>query len=306
MKKLTNVVLAFLLLGLTFQMPYKAVNLRKIVGVSAFALAMRGEDYIRAYIQHVKDHRYNLIRVGSETGGWTKHDHPSWLSQGPKINTKAARQNVKKLLRVAESERIWVQLVVGFTERDNHKATKRWAKFIAKATKDYDNVILSAMNEPYMSNWDHDELVELIEILQKSDRPVSVDQPAQGGSWKYNYQLSRHVDYLDMHPKRNPEPNKRELDNLRRLNGRVFLSETTCYLSNENAIRWPSLRGNSLFYGNGNKREKSQRKIVVAYMKRVKRAGHNWSFHSIDTIKTEPPRGWKPGDKLKFWLPRWR
>lgn len=284
------------------------VNLHNLVGVTAFALALRSEDYIRAFIERIRTFGYNVIIVGSETGGWTKKDHPSWLPQGPKINTKEARRNVRKLLRVAaEYPNLRVQLVVGFTERDNHRATKRWAKFIAKAVKPYRNVFLRAMNEPYMSNWTTGELIELINILKKSGRPVGVDQPAEGGHWRYNRELAAHVDYLDMHPRRNPDLNIRELKNLANLNGWVFLSETTCYLSNENAKRWPNLRGNSLFYLNGLRREKAQRKEATAYMKRVKRT-HKimWSFHFIDGIKCEPPKGWKKGDPLKFWLPKWR
>lgn len=284
------------------------VDLRNLVGVTSFALALRSVDYIRAYIEYVQSYGYNTVIVGSETGGWTKKDHPSWLPQGPKINTKAARKNVKKLLRVAaEYPNLWVQLIVGFTERDDHRATIRWAKFCAKAAEPYRNVFLRAMNEPYMSNWTTKELIELIDILKKSGRPVGVDQPAEGGYYKYNRELAAHVDYLDMHPKRNPDLNRRELQNIARLNGWVFLSETTCYLSNENAKRWPSLRGNSLLYLNGNAREKAQRRVVIAYMKRVKRT-HKilWGYHSIDGIKTEPPKGWKKGDPLKFWLPKWR
>jgi hypothetical protein len=289
------------LLVLAMQQPKYGtkVDLRNLVGVSAFSLANRDEDYIRAFIKRVMDHGYNTIRVGSETGGWTPHDHPKWLPQGPKINTKAARKNVKKVLRVAsEYPNLWVQLVVGFTERDNHKATIRWAKFCAKASKSYRNVFLSAMNEPYMSNWTTEELIELIKILKKSGRPVGVDQPAEGGHWRYNRELAAHVDYLDMHPKRNPDLNQRELKNLAVLNGWVFLSETTSYLSNDNAKRWPSFRGNSLFYLNGLKREKKQQKAAKAYMKRVRRT-HKimWSFHSIDLIKC---------DTLDFWLPKWR
>jgi hypothetical protein len=258
--------------------------------------------------------------VGSETGGWTKHDHPSWLPQGPKINSKQARKNVKKLLEIAAQYPISVQLVVGFTERDNHKATRRWARSMAKITKPYRNVFLSAMNEPYMSNWSDDELIELINILKESGRPVGVDQPAGPGTWRYHtglpyYQkannapvlgasfqfskrLASHCDYLDMHPPRNPEPNKKELDNIVRLNGWVFFSETTCYLSNENAKRWPNLRNNSLFYCNGAKREKAQQKVAKAYMRRVERANKIlWSWHSIDCIKC---------DTLDFYLPKWK
>lgn len=295
---------------LTMVLPIRSgtrVDLRNLVGVSAFALTLRSEDYIRAFIEHIQAHGYNTIRVGSETGGW-EDNKVKWLPPGPKINTRQARKNVRKLLRVAaEYPNLWVQLVVGFTERDNHKATIRWAKFCAKATKSYRNVFLSAMNEPYMSNWTTKELIELINILKKSGRPVGVDQPAEGGSYKYNRELAAHVDYLDMHPKRNPDLNRKELLNLARLNGWVFLSETTCYLSNENAKRWPNLRGNSLFYLNGLKREKAQRKVAIAYMKRVKRT-HKimWAFHHLDGIKCEPPKGWKKGDPLKFWLPKWR
>ncbi|MCP4878303.1 MAG: hypothetical protein GY896_22855 [Gammaproteobacteria bacterium] len=275
------------------------VDLKKLVGVTAFALGLRNEVYIRSFIERIIRFNYNTIRLGSETGGWTAHDHPEWLPEGPKINTKAARKNVKKVLRIAaEYPNLWVQLVVGFTARDDHRATKRWAKSMARISRPYRNVFLSAMNEPYMSNWTTGELIELIDICKRSKRPVGVDQQAEGGHWRYNRELAAHCDYLDMHPRRNPDLNRNEIENLERLNNWVFLSETTCYLSDANATQWPSLRNNSLFYLDGNSKEKAQRREARNYKNRVKRVHQiMWSFHSIDLIKC---------NTLDFWLPRWR
>lgn len=272
------------------------INLRDLRMVSAFALALRTETYIRAFIERVQAKKRNVIRVGSETGGW-EDNNLEWLPPGPKINSKEARKNVRRVLRVAADTGIWVQLVVGFTERDDHKATKRWARSMAKIAKPFDNVLLSAMNEPQMSNWTVGELIELLDILRPSGCPVGVDQPCEGGRWRYNRELARHCDYLDMHPRRNPDLSKAELRNIFRKNGRVLFSETTCYLSNANAKRWPNLRGNNNFYLDGRKREKAQWKAYRAYMKRVLRAGHMWGDHSIDLIKC---------NTLDFRLPKYK
>lgn len=270
-------------------------DLTQIVGLTAFALALRDETYIHSFILRSLEHGYNTIRVGSETGGWSDNN-VRWLPPGPRACTEEARKNLKRLLKVAaQYPNFWVEVVAGFTERDNHALTKQWSRQVANICAPYQNVLISAMNEPQMSNWTTRELNELIQILKKSGRYVGIDQPAEGGHWKFNRNLR--VDFQAMHPKRNPRPTLSELHNISNLNGLVLLDETTCYVTDWQVQNY-RLANNSLFYNNGNGKEKKRQKLAEVYMEDIRSIRDlRWFFHSIDLIMCEV---------LDFWLPKWR
>lgn len=286
-------------------MPYVEVradtepDLYNLIGVTAFALAMRDEAYIHSFISHVQSAGYNTLIVGSETGEWDRYSKSlyaqimaGWLPAGPKRNTPEALANVRQLLRVtAQYPNLHVQLISSFTGRSfDHDGQLDWARKLASLVRKegYRHVTFRAMNEPQMSNWDTGELIQLIQILQESGRPVTVDQPAEGGKWKYDRQLGGIVDYLDMHPRRNPDLSMAELGNLARLNGRVFLSETTAYASDIDINTWPQFRRNALIYLNGEGTEQERQAAAIEYKNRVK-STHSimWAFHSIQLIMCE-------------------
>ena len=278
-------------------MPYVEVradtepDLYNLIGVTAFALAMRDEAYINSFISHVQSAGYNTLIVGSATGGWARYG-AGWLPAGPLRNTPEALANVRQLLRVtAQYPNLHVQLISSFTNRSSdHNGQLDWARKLASLVRKegYRHVTFRAMNEPQMSNWDTRELIQLIQILQESGRPVTVDQPAEGGHWKYDRQLMGVVDYLDMHPRRNPDLTMGELQNLARLNGVVFLSETTSYATDQDITMWPRFRNNSLIYLNGTGTEQERKNAAIAYKNRVK-STHSimWAFHSIQLIMCE-------------------
>lgn len=266
-------------------------DLYNLVGVTAFALALRDEGYIHSFISHVQSAGYNTLIVGSETGGWKRYS-ASWLPAGPLRNTPEALANVRRLLRVtAQYPNLHVQLISSFADRSNdHKGQLDWARKLTSLVRKegYRHVTFRAMNEPYMANWSVGELLQLIQILQESGRPVTVDQPAEGGKWKYDRTLMGRVDYLDMHPRRNPDLSSMEIQNLGRLNGTVFLSETTAYASDADLATWPQFQNNALIYLNGTGTEEERRREAVEYKDRVKAERDiMWAFHSIQFIMCE-------------------
>ena len=269
-------------------------DLYQVVGVSAFALAMRDESYVHGFINYVMSRGYNSIRVLSKTDGWSDNN-VQWLPPGPPMGG-GAEQNLKRLLRVAaQYPNLWVEVVACATERDDHRECKAWARKVANICKKYKNVYISAMNEPQMSNWTNGELNELMSILRKSGRPVGVDQPCEGGHWRFPRDLR--VDFKAMHPRRNPGLNLAELRNVVNLNGLVLFDETTAYVSDWEADTW-HLRNNSLFYLNGNGTEKQRQKAWNEDMEMYRQVRNaRWFAHSIATIRCET---------LDFYLPRWR
>jgi hypothetical protein len=273
-----------------------APDLHQVVGVTAFALALQDESYIHSFIQRVMDHGYNTIRVLSETGGWVDNNL-AWLPPGPPINSPEAKKNLKRVLRVAaQYPNLWVEVVVGATYRDDHRATTRWAGTVAQVCQPYKNVFISAMNEPQMSNWTNRELNELMELLRrKSGKLVGVDQPY--GPGRYRFPRDLRVDFRGMHPNRNPDPTVADLRNVARLNGLTLFDETNCYLTDWEADTW-NLRGNSLFYLNGYGTEQDRQKAAKQNMNKHKEVRQvRWFFHSLELIRCET---------LDFWLPRWR
>ena len=143
----------------------RKVNLKKVVGTSAFALAMRNEFFIRAFIENVLANGYNTIRVGSETADWGG----GWCPKGPDITTKAARQNLERLLKVASEYPIWIQLISSFTIKyRSHEVQMKWAAFVAEwvtfvaeITGGNPQVFLSAVNEYRLSPLTTQEVIEL-------------------------------------------------------------------------------------------------------------------------------------------------
>lgn len=272
----------------------------QIVGVSAFALPLRDASYQHAYINRAQEYGYNTLRVPSETGGWWDNN-VDWLPPGPPIGSKEAKDNLKRVLRVAaQYSNLWVEVVAGFTYRDDHKATIKWARTVANICKPHKNVFISAMNEPQMSNWTNGELNELMAILRSSGRPVGVDQPVEAGYWKFPRDLV--VDFRAMHPWRNARPGVHtltlpELRNVIALNGLTLFDETNCYVSDWEADTW-RLRNNGLFYLNGNGTERQRQEAAVEDMEMYRQVRNaRWFFHSIATIRC---------DTLDFYLPRWR
>jgi hypothetical protein len=266
------------------------VDFHNVREMSAFALALRDESYIRNYISQGQAAGYNTFRVLSETGGW-RDNKIAWLPPGPPMNTKEAKDNLKRVLKVAAGfPNVWLEIVAGATERDNHKATRNWSSTVAKLCDGYRNVFINAINEPQMSNWTTRELNELMaNIRNKCDRPVGVDQPAEGGHWKFDRGLK--VDWRGMHPRRNPDLNQEELYNIARLNGLVLLNETTCYVSDENMRFFKE--GNSLLIDEGRGTERERQRTTKKYMERVKKVRDlRWCFHSIDSIWCEKSSFW--------------
>jgi hypothetical protein len=275
------------------------VEFNRVVGVTAFALADRDESYIHSFIQRVLEHGYNTLRVGSETSDWSWPGIPSYLPQGPPIESPEARENVKKLLRVtAAYPNLWIQLISSFTIKEGSFARqKNWARFVASKSQGYKHVFVSAMNEPHQSSYTHGEIIELLKILKTSGRPVGVDYQAEPGHWRYPSDVARYCDYLDMHPRRNPDLSLDELRHVAGLNGLVLLSETTSYASEENIRHWPRLGNHSNIYLDGHGTEEDRKRAARQYMERVRQVQRlRWFFHSIDLIRCET---------LDFWMPRW-
>jgi hypothetical protein len=221
------------------------------------------------------------------------------LPQGPPIESPEARENVKKLLRVtAAYPNLWIQLISSFTIKEGSFARqKNWARFVASKSQGYKHVFVSAMNEPHQSSYTHGEIIELLKILKTSGRPVGVDYQAEPGHWRYPSDVARYCDYLDMHPRRNPDLSLDELRHVAGLNGLVLLSETTSYASEENIRHWPRLGNHSNIYLDGHGTEEDRKRAARQYMERVRQVQRlRWFFHSIDLIRCET---------LDFWMPRW-
>jgi len=270
----------------------------KLRGVTAFSLPLRDTSYIRAFIERVLEHNYNLIIVGSETADW---GGVKWLPKGPPVEGQEAVRNLSRLLTITNDyPHLTTQIISSFTIKARHHSHQQaWAKRVVKVCSPFKRIIIRAVNEPHVhASISDDELLTLIDILKHSFHPVSVDQPAEGGSWRYPEKLKRVVDYLDMHTRRNPDLNSAELRNLAHLNGKVLLSETTSFLSKQNLRDFPHLRNNPLFYLNGLGTEKGRMAAAKSYMKRVKAVPPlRWCFHSLDLIKC---------NTLDFWLPKWK
>jgi hypothetical protein len=255
------------------------------------------------FIDKVMAAGYNTLRVGSETADWNWNGKPSYLPQGPPIESKEAKDNLKRLLKVtATYPNLWVQLISSFTIKEGPMSRqKQWARYVAQKSKGYKHVFLSAMNEPHQSSISHGEIIELLKILKPSGRPVGVDYQAEGGHWRYPREVMGHVDYIDMHPRRNPDLSLGELQNVVGLNGLTLFSETTAYASDWDIQHWPRFRNHSNIYLDGHGTEKDRQKAAKQYMNRFKQVRRaRWFFHSISLIRYGST--WS-GD---FWLPKWR
>jgi hypothetical protein len=276
------------------------VDFHQVVGVTAFSLATAEESSIRAFIAKVQAHGYNTLRVGSETH-W-KGAKAGYLPHGPPISSDEARENLKRLLQVtATYPNLWVQLISSFTIKEGHtwQEQKQWARFVANKAKPYKHIFLSAMNEPHQSSYSYGEIQELLDILRASGRPVGVDYQAEGGHWRFPRELR--VDYIDFHPRRNPDLSLDELQNVVRLNGLSLFTETTAFASDADIAEFPWLGHHSNIINEGHGTEKERFNIWRKYMERfrqVRRA--RWFAHSIALIRYGA--SWQ-GD---FRLPRWR
>jgi hypothetical protein len=252
--------------------------------------------------QKVLAHGYNTLRVGSETADWNWKGIPGYLPQGPPIESQEAKDNLKRLLKVtATYPNLWMQLISSFTIKESSmKRQKNWAQFVANKSRGYKHVFLSAVNEPHQSSFSYGEVIELLKILRTSGRPVGVDYQAENGRWRYPREIMGHVDYIDVHPRRNPDLSLDEIRHVVSLNGLVLFSETTSYASDQNIISWPRLGNHSNIYLDGHGTEQDRQRAARQYMERfrpVRRA--KWFFHSIDLIRYGS--AWA-GD---FWLPAW-
>jgi hypothetical protein len=278
-------------------------DFHRVVGITAFSLATADEGAIRSFVEKILENGYNTLRVGSETADWQWKGIPGYLPQGPPIESKEARDNIKRLLKVtATYPNLWIQLISSFTIKEGPMSRqKSWARVVARLSEDYKHVFLSAMNEPHQSSISHKEIIELLKILKASGRPVGVDYQAEAGHWRYPRVVMGYTDYVDMHPRRNPDLSLDELRHVVNLNGLVLFSETTSYASERNIISWPRLGNHSNIYLDGQGTEKDRRRAAKRYMERFRQVRKaRWFFHSINTMRYGAT--WR-GD---FWLPRWR
>jgi hypothetical protein len=279
------------------------VDFHQVVGITAFSLMTADEGAMRSFIEKVLAAGYNTLRVGSETADWSWKEIPSYLPQGPPIESRESRENLKRFLKVtATYPNLWVQLISSFTIKEGPMSRqKNWARYVAGKVKGYKHIFLSAMNEPHQSGISKGEIIELLKILKASGRPVGVDYQAEGGHWRYPREVMRYTDYVDVHPRRNPDLSLEEIQHVVRLNGLTLFSETTSYASEQDIRRWPRLGNHSNIYLDGHGSEKDRQRAAKQYMnkfKQVRRA--RWFFHSIAGIRYGS--SWS-GD---FWIPKWR
>jgi hypothetical protein len=270
---------------------------------------------MRGFIEKILSAGYNTLRVGSETewrsfkpqaaqrtllGNMWAH---GYLPHGPPVGSAECQENLKRLLKVtATYPNLWVQLISSFTCKDGwypFRKQKDWARYVGNKARKYKHVFLSAMNEPTQDGYTYGEIQELVNILRQSGRPVGVDYPCEGGRWRYPRQMD--VDYIDFHPRRNPDLSLGELENVVGLNGLSLFSETTSYASDENIQQWPHLGNHSNIYNEGHGTEEDRKRFAKNYLgrfKKVRRA--RWFFHSVDLIR------WGAEYQGDFWIPRWR
>lgn len=275
------------------------LRFKKVVGCSAFSLAQYPEDHIRAFIQHVKSRGYNTIRVLSETGHWDELNC-RYLPAGPRANTPAAKRDVRKLLRVSEQERIWVELVSSGTIKHlTFRFQNNWARKVAKLARPYKHVFLNAMNEPQQSSMSESEVLGLIRTLRAySGLPTGVDAPCEAGHWRFPRKWKAECDWIGMHPRRNPDLVSREIKNVVNLNGLVLFNETTSYISDDEITKYRVHVPNALFYNNGMPKQGKRKSMARAYMRRFKRIPQaRWYFHMLAGLHCQD---------VDFWMPVWK
>lgn len=120
-------------------------DLQRVVGITAFALALHPRDYITKVCEYIKTKGYNTLRVGFETWRWDgvltfdalaeegeiHFDTPrsrdgydigktlsalGYLPKGPKFDSEENLSNVRRMLdATARVEGIWVELIPVFT-----------------------------------------------------------------------------------------------------------------------------------------------------------------------------------------------
>lgn len=266
--------------------------------MSAFTLAQYPEDHIKAYVEHVQAHGYNTVRVLAETGGWKKYNR-GWLPPGPDAFTKAARKDIKKLLRVTAEMGIQVELVSSGTIRQMpFRYQVRWARKVAKWAKPFPHVFLNAMNEPQTSSLSQEEVLGLIRALKVSGLPVGVDSQAEAGHWRFPKIWKRECDWIGVHPRRSPELNLSEIQHVVDLNGLTLFNETTSYISDEEIEEFKIRVPNGLFYNEGMPKQGKRKAMARRYMRRfyeILRA--RWYYHMLAGLHCKG---------TNFWIPRYQ
>ncbi|UCD56785.1 MAG: hypothetical protein JSV16_13315 [Candidatus Hydrogenedentota bacterium] len=272
----------------------RAPDIASIRIYSAFALPLRDEATITAIVMNARSHGFDTPRVCLELEGWPDE---RYLPRGPNIETKAAIENVERVFDVtARIPNTYVLAVPVCTIKENgrsYEKIKWWTRKVAEivAREDYRHVIWEAVNEHYHPNSslkNERKVIPLIETLQRiTGLPAGTDDSVVRGNVIYNPGLRHHVDFLSVHPWRNPDPSGKDIERIvERNGGQVVLSETTSYVTPEQM---------ELYFPNGSGLVTSDKEQILRYGRRCKRQpGCVWSFHSVDGLKCEGPFAWMP------------
>ena len=272
-----------------------------VVGFSGFSLAQYSESHIRAYVENGMSYGYNTVRVCSETGEWDQSG-VAYLPPGPHAGTPEAIEDVKRLLRVtAEYPNLWVELISSCTIKHyfDARTQRKWARQVGEIAKDYNHVFINAINEPWRSTLDFQEVLGLIRELKPYGRPVGTDWHALPGSWKFPRDWMRECDWLGVHPQRSPEPTLEDIRTIVNKNGPgpVLFNETTSYVSDSDIAQYGIGIPNGLFYNKGRGTEFERKQMATNYMELIRLVNRaRWYFHMVAGLHCE---------RTDFWMPRW-
>jgi hypothetical protein len=156
--------------------------------------------------------------------------------------------------------------------------------------KDYKHVVFEAVNEhwhPASRVRSDAKVLELIRILQRTNRPVGTDDNVHPGSQSYNPALRGAVDFISVHPWRNPDPSRAEIARIVRKNGGlVVFSETTSYVTEEE-LSWFDLPNCNLA-GCGETKTSERKAQIRAYKEACDSVpGCVWTYHSVTGLHNQ-------------------
>lgn len=263
------------------------VNMGDIHGFSAFALAVHDTQTQRMVWRQARRRGYTMGRVCAETQSW-----PGGLLPKGRMLGGGALQDFRKMLEVAADEDMQVMVVAVATLKEDGTGMPRirdWCESVGKTCRDYQNVIIEAVNEYShpRSSISREEVRELIRILRRhSDKLIGTDQNLGFPSGNYGYDKALGSDFPSFHPWRTvhnkpADPTRPEIEEIARQNsGQVIFSETVALGSQADVDRWGDL-------------VTTDKRRIERYGANCRDAGVGFFFHSIEGL-TADGFSWMP------------
>jgi hypothetical protein len=263
------------------------VNMGDIRGFSAFGLAVHDTQTQRMVWRQARRRGYNMGRVGAESQSW----EGGLLPRGRMIGG-GALQDFQKMLEVAADEDMQVMVMAVMTAKEDGTGMPRlrdWCEQVGKACRDYQNVVIEAVNEYEhpRSTINREEVRELIRILRRhSDKRVGTDLNLGFPSGRYGYDRGLGSDFASFHPWRTvhgepADPTRIEIEEIARQNsGQVIFSETVAFGSQAHVDRWGNL-------------VTTDKRRIERYAANCRDADVAFFFHSIEGL-TADGFSWMP------------